>query len=66
MPAQPHVRRLALPGGGEITVPMPADSRMYVQGPPSLSYTPIPKAVPIAAGAILGGALTWLFLHLSR
>jgi hypothetical protein len=66
MPREPQVRRLALPGGGQIAIPMPSDARMYVQAPPALSLSLIPPAIPIAAGAALGGFLTWLFLRLSR
>jgi hypothetical protein len=66
MPREPQVRRLALPGGGQLAIPMPSDSRMFVQAPPALSLALIPPVVPIAAGAVLGGLLTWLLLRMSR
>lgn len=61
-----NVRTLALPGGGQISIPMPSDSRMFVSAPPALSLSVIPPVVPIAAGAVLGGFLTWLLLRMSR
>jgi hypothetical protein len=61
-----QVRNLVLPGGGHIAIPMPSDSRMFVGAPSTLSLSLIPPVVPIAAGAVLGGFLTWVLLRLSR
>lgn len=59
-----------LPGGGSFELALPDEGGTFVeeQGPvvpfgASDAWSP---AVPVLAGALLGGVLTWLFLRLSR
>lgn len=64
-----QTRMLRLPGGGSLELPMPNDTRVFVNAPPVLSGAPPdePSVLwPVLIGSALGGGLTWLLLRLTR
>lgn len=66
-----NVRRLKLPGGGSVLLPLPGGPKDVVEttdAPPVLTSNPACRSelVPVLGGALLGGVLTWLLLKLSR
>ena len=65
-----NVRKLFLPDGGAVLLPLPGGSGDVVEtvgGSPVISSGGCPSLlVPVLAGAVLGGGLTWLIVRLSR
>lgn len=65
-----NTRKLFLPGGGTVLLPLPGGAGDVVEtvgGSPVLSSGECPSMVlPVLAGAVLGGGLTWLMFRLSR
>lgn len=62
-------RRLHLPGGGSFDLALPDSGGKFVEHAPAVlasSGTAWPTVLPVLAGALLGGALTWLLLRFSK